>query len=390
MLPFTYEKLALKVGQIRLLKLLRPFGGMVQCSLEVVKHSQNLDYEALSYAWGKRSKTRAIEVNGQELQISLNLWEFLDRSSRYVLVHPVEGGRVYRPEAPHYLWIDQICIDQSSVEEKNHQVQRMAEIYEQATWVTLWVGPGTPENELLIDTLSNGWYTLNFGDDYGTRKAQEAQVLESVETLFAQPYWSRLWVIQEILLAKQVVISFGKRSMLWTKLYDHNAIKDLVLDISVPPRLGSRALAISTSVKTLLQRKSAYFVATGNDKRFTLEAALANFSTLQCEDPRDKVYGLIALISTYVWSERDSHRRLKPVSIRVDYSEDAPMLFWRIVALLLDHEESYFWSNDWLVPLGVAMGVTGKEPAAMIIEARDLAFPHAAMVFVWPQGFVKI
>ncbi len=31
-----------------------------------------------------------------------------------------------------YLWIDPICIDQSSTEEKNHQINMMCEIHEQA------------------------------------------------------------------------------------------------------------------------------------------------------------------------------------------------------------------------------------------------------------------
>jgi len=48
------------------------------------------------------------------------------------------------------LWVDAVCIDQSDVEEKSHQVALMPEIYFTATKVLCWLGTSTPETTLAI------------------------------------------------------------------------------------------------------------------------------------------------------------------------------------------------------------------------------------------------
>jgi len=41
------------------------------------------------------------------------------------------------------IWIDQICIDQSSPSEKSNQVSMMSNIYERALGVIVWLDPST-------------------------------------------------------------------------------------------------------------------------------------------------------------------------------------------------------------------------------------------------------
>jgi Heterokaryon incompatibility protein (HET) len=47
-------------------------------------------------------------------------------------------------------WIDAICIDQSSIAERSHQVSRMKEIYKTAKEVVAWLGPEAKKSELAI------------------------------------------------------------------------------------------------------------------------------------------------------------------------------------------------------------------------------------------------
>ena len=52
------------------------------------------------------------------------------------------------------LWIDAVCIDQNNKPERGHQVQQMADIYHQADRVIFWLGAGTYETKVLMDSLN--------------------------------------------------------------------------------------------------------------------------------------------------------------------------------------------------------------------------------------------
>jgi hypothetical protein len=51
------------------------------------------------------------------------------------------------------LWIDAICIDQASPDEKNVQVAMMADIYGNAKKVVVWLGEGTKDTALVFRLL---------------------------------------------------------------------------------------------------------------------------------------------------------------------------------------------------------------------------------------------
>lgn len=70
-------------------------------------------YIALSYTWGPSEPTH--DFIG--IAVRENLWLFLEQMKL--------------SKQKQWLWIDAICIDQSNVAERNHQVQMMRSIYSQ-------------------------------------------------------------------------------------------------------------------------------------------------------------------------------------------------------------------------------------------------------------------
>lgn len=90
-------------------------------------------YEALSYTWGARIGTVAINCNDSSLLVTPNC-----ESALRHLRHRTKD---------RVLWIDAICINQQSVEEKNNQVPLMGEIYRSAAAVIIWLGPGLQGEE---------------------------------------------------------------------------------------------------------------------------------------------------------------------------------------------------------------------------------------------------
>jgi hypothetical protein len=52
------------------------------------------------------------------------------------------------------LWIDAICINQDSEEERSQQVQLIGDIYKTAQQVLIWLGKGTRGSNLAFEYLS--------------------------------------------------------------------------------------------------------------------------------------------------------------------------------------------------------------------------------------------
>lgn len=56
------------------------------------------------------------------------------------------------------IWVDAICINQSDVKERNHQVHIMQRIYTNAASVVVWLGPADGSSRAAMDFIlkSNG------------------------------------------------------------------------------------------------------------------------------------------------------------------------------------------------------------------------------------------
>ncbi|KAH8784648.1 heterokaryon incompatibility protein-domain-containing protein, partial [Hyaloscypha finlandica] len=97
----------------------------IRCQCEPAELSSSSGYNALSYVWGDAAITQPITLNGFPIRVTTNLWHALVRL-------------LTRPRACH-LWIDALCIDQSSTEGKSNQIPLIGKIYSQAEKVLIWI-----------------------------------------------------------------------------------------------------------------------------------------------------------------------------------------------------------------------------------------------------------
>ncbi|KAK9416938.1 putative Heterokaryon incompatibility domain-containing protein [Seiridium unicorne] len=140
--------------QIRLLEIVST-SPSIDCRLEVTSLLDDDTairaeiYHALSYVWGDSSNTEPILVNGSTISITTSLADALRRVPRI-------WGEIYpsRPPQECQLWADAVCIDQSSVDEKNYQVPLMKEIYTEAELVISWLGTGNATLFSAIDIIN--------------------------------------------------------------------------------------------------------------------------------------------------------------------------------------------------------------------------------------------
>jgi hypothetical protein len=85
------------------------------------------EFEAISYVWGLSIFDRCLSLHDMSvLYVTESLAEALPCLSQL--------SKTKR------LWIDQICIDQGNISERNQQVRIMGQIYEQAMYTLIWNG----------------------------------------------------------------------------------------------------------------------------------------------------------------------------------------------------------------------------------------------------------
>ncbi|KAL0935459.1 uncharacterized protein CTRU02_210050 [Colletotrichum truncatum] len=154
-MPELYQKLL--PGTIRLLDILPGDShAPIEVELDTVSIAKPGDYEALSYTWGDPDVgAQMIQCDGQNFKATANLFSALHR--------------LRKPDVKRRVWIGAICINQTSILERNQQVQLMLEIYNGATEVQIWTGDAEEADDVeLLFSVANNRY------DY----AKEKELLE--------------------------------------------------------------------------------------------------------------------------------------------------------------------------------------------------------------------
>ncbi|KAJ4209633.1 hypothetical protein NW759_013489 [Fusarium solani] len=242
---FLYDHLSRDESEVRLVRFHEQSSSKPGLSLEL-RHSSmsETSYSALSYVWGDVSDTVEISVNGSSLKIGRNLHAGLEQ---------------LRENGIHdWLWIDSICIQQSDLDEKSYQVGLMRAIFSNADRVYSWLGPGSNGSDAAMDFISHIGPTamkfegldllprderviayLNNPTSYKDSAGTDGNVLgyarllhdilhepdlrgkdhgdeglaTGIQGLMERDYWHRIWITQEVALAKEVVIVCGTKTM---------------------------------------------------------------------------------------------------------------------------------------------------------------------------------
>ncbi|QKD55470.2 heterokaryon incompatibility protein-domain-containing protein [Fusarium oxysporum Fo47] len=270
--PYVYCDLP-KTSCIRLLELLsgyrlNPLRGRL---FEVCWEQDSCpSYSALSYTWaddkGDTSLSNLIFLN--EEQKVLRITRNCDRALR----------SLRQKNKSVFIWVDSICINQSSPSERSHQVALMKTIYSKAATVHAYVGEresgedctGLEAMSLLRDTQGNGTSDILFSPEHSN--------IAILNTFFSRPYFTRLWVVQELLLAGSITIHCG--------------------EVSLPFSNESISLLYEQGVKIPSWVQYAGKVKSHTERTpMDLKDLLIATSVCRVTDLRDKVFGLLGLVS---------------------------------------------------------------------------------------------
>ena len=239
---YNYEEFVTD-GSIRLLNL-APASSLstdLHCKLITSTLSSTTTYEALSYVWGSSEKPETLHLGTGSLKITHALATAL--------------RRLQLPNQFRLLWVDAVCINQSNITERSQQVAQMAKIYRTAARVVAWLGEDEGSALDMRSMLSLSQKAAEIGlkspregnrdilRDYVYGRSERINWMMSVMSevknsrfvlIYTSTWFTRMWIVQEALLAKHLILRYGADSLEWD---DFEKIMMLVQAVNVEIRL---------------------------------------------------------------------------------------------------------------------------------------------------------
>jgi hypothetical protein len=336
-------------GDFRLLTLLptRP-NEKIRCTLFIASLACKPTYEALSYVWGSPTTSHDILCNGAELQITQNLHTAL--------------RQLCYPDLSRTIWADGICINQEDIAERNTQLQLMGGIYSSAASVIVSLGETSQDIHLAVALAhslgeayaakcevhaTNQWRykkyhdtDLSLGVCHDTNqigKEPAETMIDVVHTpgwpalcdLFQRPWFTRAWVLQEVVLSKECYLICGTKAISWDVLtsacsYLRESVVASVVQEDI--RRADYMTALSSSLRNFSDQ----------ERRSPLVEALTAARSLQATNPRDKIYSLLGIINSKNKSGVATHK----TSVFPDYAETINKVFIEVARLAISQTQT--------------------------------------------------
>ena len=381
---FRYAPLRGETNQIRLLHVAPGTNtDDIVCELKAYELHTAPRYSAISYMWSSPDTEHAIFVNHRMLLVGESCW--------YALW---QARNSYQSE---FYWIDAVCINQSHLPEKEHQVRFMGDIFRRASSVLACIGSHAENSERLMKF----WMDRNrqSPDDHCP---DPEWVSEAHISFGKRAYWNRAWIVQELLLAADILLLCGK---------DICPLEHVALSIAMCPdyssdeclssgsECGPRPINqwIDTDMVRLVNLKTQFSV----DNRRVIARRIRNriqrrlhdrsqrpvrdelrrsarpvaqmlreMVNRQCRDPRDRIYSMLQLVDWTGW--------LSP--LKPDYSISHMQLAVMVLARYPGLCEHLAKKGLIVKALGAALDLTYEQLFSALRQTLRLRNSQSALV----------
>ncbi|KAF9769237.1 hypothetical protein IL306_013371 [Fusarium sp. DS 682] len=240
-----------------------------------------------------------------------------------------------RSSTSRLVWADAICINQGDVQERGQQVALMGKVFSGAWQVVIWLGEETDRcacGKTTLDSslssvskafegvclLVNDWLAQCDRDDIEATYSHAAKDGRSnphhvgaddfgnfryaVMQLFKRRWFSRMWVLQEAVLARHAVVQLGSYQISWEWVGLAAAI------IVHKPELSPLDFARETIPNGAMHAYLMYRLSTSQKcfqpLTFSFSQLLQITRLFKSKDPKDKIYGLLGIPTTDAVAKR--------------------------------------------------------------------------------------
>ncbi|XTI91300.1 hypothetical protein V2W45_716603 [Cenococcum geophilum] len=409
--PFCYQKLPEK--EIRLLSLLpsesseRPLRGIiVHLPIESAGN-----FRALSYVWGADSRSSMLETAGGYLNITSSLHTALKH--------------LRRKKKPLFLWVDAVCINQDDNQEKEIQIRLLPLIFRQVMSTLVFLG-----GDAVYDRAMQALMQISAKANQPSSKKEDKRSLQSrdqvavngsavsegkvnhqeddgdawpdclppipsswedrpvptpdnplwhdIINLFQNPWFRRVWVIQEVVLASSIRMICGKWLVEWNDLY--SAVETIDNEFCTSSAYSSLSTPWNNFLELAKHREWE-----ARKTRWALIGLLETFRYAESTLARDRLFGLLGFAADgqNPAFEPDYKSSLETIICRFAHAfieqGKIMLLLYRagLSAASKEHAALFpSWIPDWTVP---------KPPCLFESSHRGIVFAAS-----WrPQPHVK-
>ncbi|KAK2735521.1 het domain-containing protein [Colletotrichum kahawae] len=200
------------------------FGDPIKCSLRSVAFYDTEPYEAISYVWGNLDEVQTITCHGVSVVVTANLFQAL--------------RQVRHPTKQRHLWVDALCMNQHDKFEKSSQVNIMGEIYSQAKQVLICFGDDDQNGRAAEEAFSvirdfnivaakhmrhfeiSPHTIKRWAPPDGSYGPVTRARLQSAVDMLNRPWFERVWVLQEVGLARRALLAYGRSTVDFIEVLD--------------------------------------------------------------------------------------------------------------------------------------------------------------------------
>ncbi|KAJ4252017.1 hypothetical protein NW762_011318 [Fusarium torreyae] len=365
--------------------------------------SKGIDFHALSYCWGDPSEREEILLAHGDSRTEQG------KTQQHFSIGKSAAQALRRLRHEHktlVIWIDAVCINQDDLEERARQVTLMSQIYSLASTVHIWLGEdndgveaclklvrdicnynsrlckggeqctceGTAHSFSLDDidarvqnkrsegkeiSFKGMWEVFDIHLETWTREIVDlagwygnTQLSFLMSTLYENPWFTRVWVIQEALSAKHPFIHCSGEQAPWEEVVQVSSWLENPGYALQSPHNTSQQISMAPIWKTLKPRgKTSEVPTTPIESQDTeelssiLEVFLSGLD-LKATDPRDKLFALLTFANeTHDTSKLDD-------LIRPNYDKSKERVFadftrwWNFVNMALSLSYHPFIANQ--------------------------------------------
>jgi hypothetical protein len=316
-------------------------------------------YTALSYTWGSPIFNQRVRIGKHFITITFGLAAAMQhlRSASQTI----------------FLWIDQICINQRDLKEKETQVPLMGLVYTHATNTLIWLGEDDgADPQLAVQAMQDVHTRLQLSyvkvttDDFEHLQVPPADDRSwwAVRQLLRRWWFTRTWTIQEACLSRHCYMQCGTTVVSWDSIaswcmtLEDSGLLDWLMsyakldaiysnmvtkDLSVPPTGG---VVINELQKARLNELTSGRGPEGlGTNSFLNMLVMVRYAA--ASDPKDKIYAVLGFADAYV-----KPRYSEDVTYRDVYHEVAVNQVESSLLTCVDAEEPLrpSWVPDWNTP----------------------------------------
>ena len=387
---YCYEPLGPR--QFRLVKILPETMSNMRCEIVTQSLDYPCDYIAISYAWGDPDDKTEITLEHDVPDEYHNTTRQRVSIQVTVSLHGALGALRHQDEDV-YVWVDSLSIDQQNKDELSRQVQLMSYIYGRATSVAIWLGPEIDNSHSALQLMEE---LANVADTRGKvyrRISDDAKRshFSALVSLFEREYWNRLWVVQEVYIPEPAKINVycGHDAHPWAVykaasdvLRKHKRDIESYFPGSQDHSSGQRVLQQQYSFAQVLAHQGPGSLLDGSLRDLGEQPLLAVMRSCRSKltaDPRDKVYGILGLLSDRVRKDFPVNYRLSVKKLYLDVVDHVLSTTKRLDVLC---ESIHFpphvgsaglptWCPDWShVPATKALQSVAKFSASGTLTAK--------------------